>query len=111
MLFAFLLLPPLLAAALATVVRPFRPVVAGIGAGLSLVSLGAAGVLWRRVLESGAVSLGCGDVLRADALSTVLALCVSFVAALTAWLGPGLSTDLTSDPRARRRFQIFSNLF
>ena len=111
MLFAVLLVPPLAAAVLAAVVRPFRPGVGGIGAALSLLPLAGTIGLWPRVLEAGAVTLGRGEVLRVDALSLVLALCVSFVAALAAWLGPGLSADEAYPAETRRRFQIFSNLF
>ena len=52
---------------------------------------------------------GWQDLLRADALSALLAACVSVVTVLAAWLGPGLERD--DEPRRARRFQIFVNLF
>ena len=54
---------------------------------------------------------GPGELLRIDALSALLALCVAVVAALAALLGPGLAGDEPYDARQTRRFQIFSNLF
>src|SRR5262249_8583292 len=56
------------------------------------------------------VSLG-GGFLQADALSTLLALCVSSIAALAAWLGPGLWGREDLHERQVRRFVLFSNLF
>ena len=108
--FAFLLAPPLLAALLAAVVTPYRRVVGWANGLLSLVSLGAALWLWRELLAGRVATAGPGEFLRADALSTLLALCVSVVGALAAWLGPGLSDDGYAGPQARR-FGIFGNLF
>ena len=54
---------------------------------------------------------GPGEILRVDALSALLALCVTFVAALAAWLGPGLGADEGLDGARVRRFRIFANLF
>jgi hydrogenase-4 component F len=103
---AILLGAPLLAAALAGVPR-----VAGrIAALLSLAPVAAALVLWRAVIDGAPVSLG-GGFLRADALSTVLALCVSSVAALAAWLGPGCWGSEDLHEQQVRRFLLFSNLF
>lgn len=107
--FGFLLAPPLLAALLALVTVPFRRAVGWVNASLSLVSLGAAVALGHQVLADGAVVAGWQDVLRADALSALLAACVSVVTVLAAWLGPGL--DRSDEPRRARRFQIFANLF
>ena len=107
--FGFLLGPPLLAALLALVTVPFRQTVGWVNAALSLVSLGAAVALGHQVLADGAVVAGWQDVLRADALSALLAACVSVVTVLAAWLGPGL--DRSDEPRRARRFQIFANLF
>jgi hydrogenase-4 component F len=107
--FGLLLGPPLLAALLALVAGPFRRAVGCASAGLSLVSLGAALALGRQVLAEGAVVAGWQDVLRADALSALLAVCVSVVTALAVWLGPGL--ERADEPRRTRRYQIFVNLF
>jgi hydrogenase-4 component F len=109
--FAMLLGPPLLAAVLAAVVRPYRRFV-GWGNGLlSLVSLGAAIGLWGRILAGEVATSGPGEFLRADALSTLLALCVSVVGALAAGLGPGMGEDDGYDPAEAGRFRIFGNLF
>lgn len=110
--FALLLGPPLLAALLATVVRPYRRIVGGVNALLSLASLGAALALWGELLADRVVTSGPGEFLRADALSTLLAVCVSVVGALAAWLGPGLSRDNDNYNGVQvRRFRIFVNLF
>ena len=53
MTFSFLLLPPVLASLLAFIVRPYRPLVGWVSAGLGLVSLGAA-----LTFASQAVTLG-----------------------------------------------------
>jgi hydrogenase-4 component F len=109
--FALLLGPPLLAALLAAVVRPYRPVVGWVGAVLSLVSLGAAVVLWRGVLAGAVPTSGPHEFLRADALSTLLAFCVSVVGSLAAWLGPGMGGEHDSAGAQARRFRIFGSLF
>jgi hydrogenase-4 component F len=109
--FALLLGPPLLAALLAAVVRPYRRFVGWASALLSLLSLGAAVALWRHVLAGDVLTSGPREFLRADALSTLLALCVSVVGALAAWLGPGMGGDDGYDGAQARRFRIFGNLF
>jgi hydrogenase-4 component F len=105
----FLLGPPLLAAFLALVTVPYRRTVGWVNAGLALVSFGAAVRLGGRTVAGEVVVAGWHDVLRVDALSALLAACVSTVTALSAWLGPGL--DHGDDPRRARRFQIYANLF
>ena len=106
-----LLGPPLLGALLAAAVRPYRRFVGWTSAVLSLSSIGAAVTLWRHVLAGDVVTSGPGEFLRADALSTLLALCVSAVGALAAWLGPGLASGEDYDAAQTRRFRIFGNLF
>jgi hydrogenase-4 component F len=110
-IFAVLLAPPLVAAALAAAVRPYRPLVGWVNAVLSLFSLGAAVALWRHVLAGQPLVSGAQEFLRADALSTLLAFCVSLVGALAAWLGPGMGGDDGYDGAEARRFRIFANLF
>jgi hydrogenase-4 component F len=110
MSFALLLVPSLLSALLALVVRPYRAAVGWANAALSLVAVAGAITLWVRVLRGEVPVAGADDLLRADALSTLLALCVSGVAALAAWLGPGLGDDGWGGRQARR-FRIFANLF
>jgi hydrogenase-4 component F len=109
--FVVLLGPPFVAAVLAMVVRPYRRAVGWANALLSLASLGAAVGLWSRILAGEAPTSGPGEFLRADALSTLLALCVSLVGALAAWLGPGIGDDGGYDAAQCRRFRIFANLF
>jgi hydrogenase-4 component F len=107
--FGFLLGPPLLAALLALVTVPYRRAVGWANAALSLVSFGAAVALGSRVVADKVVVAGWQDILRADALSALLAACVSLVTVLAVWLGPGLGRG--DEPRRARRFQIFVNLF
>src|SRR5512144_1640959 len=106
-----LLGPPFLGALLAAAVRPYRRFVGWTNALLSLSSIGAAVALWRHVLAGDVLTSGPGEFLRADALSTLLALCVSMVGALAAWLGPGLGKGEGYDAAQTRRFRIFGNLF
>ncbi len=105
-----LLGPPLLGALLAVAVRPYRRFVGWTNAVLSLSSMGAAVTLWRHVLAGDVLTSGPGEFLRADALSTLLALCVSLVGALAAWLGPGMGADDGYDAAQARRFRIFGSL-
>lgn len=127
MTFLLLLLPPVLAALVAFIIRPYRVWVGWINALLGLVSLGAAlsfasqaaalglpaageiqnAPTWGVVIDS----LGLVDVLRADSLSALLMVCVAGVNAITLLLGPGLvrRDPYTSDQL--RRYQIFFNLF
>jgi hydrogenase-4 component F len=109
-IFALLLGPPLLSSLLAAAVRPYRRAVGWGNAVLSLASLGAALALWRHVLSGDVATAGPQEFLRADALSTLLAVCVSLVGGLAAWLGPGMGHD-GYDPAESRRFRIFANLF
>src|SRR6266496_3301603 len=106
-----LLGPPLFGALLAVAVKPYRRFVGWANALLSLLSLGAAVGLWRHLLAGEVLTSGPGEFLRADALSTLLALCVSVVGALAAWLGPGMGGDEDYDGAQARRFRIFGNLF
>ncbi len=110
-LFAVLLGPSLLSASLALAARPYRVWVGAVNAALSLGAIAAALGLAGRVLDGQVPTWGPGELLRADALSALLALCIAFVAALAAWLGPGLGRDESYDPAQVRRFRIFINLF
>jgi hydrogenase-4 component F len=100
---------PLLAVALAAARVPVR--LAGrLAALLSLVSLGAALVAWRAVTY-GEVPTALDGLLRADALSTVLALVVATISALAAWLGPGVGEARQFSTAQVRQYVLFSNLF
>src|SRR5712691_6962547 len=105
-----LLGPPLLGALLAVAVKPYRRFVGWANALLSLLSLWAAVALWRHILAGVVLTAGPQEFLRADALLTLLAFCVSVVGALAAWLGPGMSGDDGYDDAEARRFRIFANL-
>ena len=127
MTFLFLLLPPVLAALLAIIVRPYRTYIGWINAGLSLISLGAAvnfvilavasGMPIAGTLQNAPTwgvridSLGLVEILRADSLSALMMLCVSAVGAITLFLSPGLWQEDHYTPMQLRRFQIFINLF
>ncbi len=109
--FLALLVPPVASALAAVVIRPFRRGVAWFAAVVSLVSVAAALVLCARVLERDSAVLGVQQV-RIDALSALLALCVAFVSALAAWLGPGLRADGDGyDAAQLRRFTMFTGAF
>jgi hydrogenase-4 component F len=110
-LYMALLGPSLVSALLALLTRPYRAWVGAANAALSMGSLAAALGLARRVLEGHTPTWGPDDLLRVDALSALLAVCVAFVTALAAWLGPGLVRDDAYDAVQARRFRIFINLF
>jgi hydrogenase-4 component F len=126
MLFFLLIFPPLLAALLAAVVRPYRAAVGWAGAWLSLISLGAALTFAARAgqgqVTTGGLTLGglnMVDILRADSLSALLMVCVAGVAALALFLSPGLGRqvknphwgELAYRPNQLRRYHLFTNLF
>jgi hydrogenase-4 component F len=106
-----LLAPPLVAAIVAALMRPYRAWVGAAGALLSLLSLAAALRLAMRVLGGATPAWGPSEMMRVDALSALLALCVAFVGALAAGLGPGLGRDEHYGPGQARRFRIFSSVF
>ncbi|HEY2986726.1 MAG TPA: proton-conducting transporter membrane subunit [Candidatus Binatia bacterium] len=111
MIFILLLCPPILAAAIAALARPYRFWVGWLTAALSFAPLGAALWLCARVLDGEVSTLGPGEFLRADGLSALVAVCVGFVAALAAWLGPGLTVTDGYAAAERRSYRVFSNLF
>ena len=102
---------PLAAALAAALVRPYHRGVGAAGALLSTLSLFAALRLTGQVLAGAAPTWGPSDMMRVDALSALLAVCVAFVAALASWLGPGLGRDEHYTSAQARRFRIFSGLF
>jgi len=111
MIFAVLLLPPLLAAALAALVKPYRLVVGWGTALLALAPLAGGVALCARILNGEVLTWGSGEFLRADGLSALLVLCIAFVAALAAWLGPGLTAADAYSAGERRGYRVYSNLF
>jgi hydrogenase-4 component F len=108
--FAVLLVPPFLSALLALGARPYRPAVGRAIRWLFLLPLAGGVVLWGQVLH-GSRPTALGDLLRADALSALLVLCVGLVGALAAWLGPDRGEDDGYDLGQTRRFWIFQSLF
>lgn len=107
----FLFVPLALAAILTIVVRPYRVVVGWIGVAAAAVSFVASVWLWLRI-ASGAPPAGLPtDVLQVDALSAVLAACVTFVSLISSALGPGLLPTQEMDARKVRRFRIYLNAF
>ena len=116
MIFLFLLIPPLLAALLAGLVRPYRVWVGWLNALLALIPLGAALSFVSVNLAGGPAPVyGPNELLRADSLSALLMVCISAVAALALFLGPNLGGAPHSfhayDAGQLRRYQVFINLF
>ena len=119
MTFFLLLLPPLLAALLAAVVRPYRPWVGWVNACLSLLPLAAALIFAGQAVAGQATPtwsaalgpLALTDVLAVDSLAALVGVCVAGVAALALWLGPGAGGAATYDDAQLRRYQVFVNLF
>ncbi len=126
MIFLLIVFPPLLAALLASLVRPYRAFVGWIGAWLSLISLGAAFVFVTQVINGQVPTWGLKlewlnlvDVLRADSLSALMMMCVTTVASLALFLSPGLGRpvqnphwgELAYGPVQLRRYHVFINLF
>jgi hydrogenase-4 component F len=100
---------PLLAALLTVTVVPYRRAVGWINGALALVPVLVSMALATRVAAGHVVVAGWQELFRIDGLSALLTACVSVVAALAVWLGPG--REASEDPRRARRFQIFVNLF
>ena len=112
MTFVLLLLPSLLGALIAILVRPFRAWVGWFNAFVSLVGFGAA-----LSFAGGAVSgiaapvFGPSEFLRADGLSALLMVLVTAVSTLTLFLSPGLGRQTRYEGTQVQRYHIFINLF
>lgn len=119
MIFFLLILPPLLAALLAWLVRPYRSWVGWVNAGLSTLSLAAAFTLAGQAMYAEEAPtwgfafgiLNLEEVLRVDSLAALILICVAFVATLTLFLSPGLGGNKRFNAAHLRRYQIFVNLF
>ena len=112
MKFLLLLLPSLISALVAYVVRPYRVMVGWLNALLSLLSLGAALVFAGQAARGAeAPVFGPGELLRADGLSALLMVCVTAAATLTLFLSPGVGTETDYTQAQLRRYQLFINLF
>ena len=104
-----LVLPPVFAACVAIIVRPYQRLVGEVSVGCALLSFAASVFLTVTVVTGGGPVGPVVDIWRVDALSALLALCIAFVALLASALGPGLRGDDRDDPAATRRFRIFMN--
>jgi hydrogenase-4 component F len=112
MTFLLLLLPSLLGALIAILVRPFRAWVGWLNAIVSLVAFGAALSFASGAMKGvGAPIFGPGDFLRADALSALLMVLVGSVSTLTLFLSPGLGRQTRYEAPQLQRYHIFINLF
>lgn len=112
MKFLLLLIPSVLAALVAILVRPFRAWVGWLNAFVSLVSFGAALSFASDAIRGIAAPIfGPGEFLRADGLSALLMVLVTAVSTLTLFLSPGLGRQTRYDEPQLRRYHIFINLF
>lgn len=112
MSFVLLLIPSLLGALFAILMRPFRAWVGWLNAIISLVAFGAAlSFAGRAISGIGAPVFGPGEFLRADGLSALLMVLVTAVSTLTLFLSPGLGRQTRYDPSQLRRYHVFINLF
>jgi hydrogenase-4 component F len=109
--FLSLFLPPLLAALAALVLPPRGRAARTLWSVLGIVPLLAALRLAALVLGGWTPTWGPTTLFRVDALSALLAVCVAFVAALAALLGPGLAGREHYSPEQVRRFRVFAPLF
>lgn len=112
MRFLLLLLPSLVGALLAILVRPFRAWVGWLNAFVSFVALGAA-LSFASLAITGVAApvFGPGEFLRADGLSALLMVLVTAVSTLALFLSPGLGRQTRYDPSQLLRYHIFINLF
>jgi hydrogenase-4 component F len=112
MIFLLLLLPSLLSAFFAILVRPFRSWVGWSNAFVSFVAFAAALRFAGRAVTGAEASIaGPGEFLRADGLSALITVLVTGVATLTLFFSPGLGRETRYDESQLRRYHIFINLF
>src|SRR5712691_11851197 len=108
-----LLTPPLLASCLAILVRPYRRFVGWVSVGCALVSFAASVWLCATMVttwpaqEPGSMS----GLWHVDALSALLALCITFVALLASVLGQHVGRPDREELSRTRYFRIFTNAF
>ena len=110
LVFALLWTPPLAAAVLAILVKPYQPFVARASIALGAVSCGASVWLCADVLAGRIAPAAASDLWHVDALSALLAACIALVSLLASALGPGMDAA-DGDPSSSRRFRIFQNTF
>jgi hydrogenase-4 component F len=107
---AAVLLPPLLASCMATLVRPYRRMVGWIGLLCAGVSFAAAGALCAQVVSGKLAGDGNG-IWRVDALSALLALCIAFVSLLASALAPGMQRLDSDEASQARRLRVYLGVF
>jgi hydrogenase-4 component F len=111
MKFLLLLLPSLVSALIAYVIRPYRATVGWLNALLSLLSLGAALAFAGHAARGAEAVFGPGELLRADGLSALLVVCVTAASTLALYLSPGVGTEADYTQAQLRRYQLLINLF
>lgn len=112
MTFLLLLVPSLLGALFAILVRPYRSMIGWSNAFASILAFGAALSFAGRVMTGAeAIAYGPGEFLRVDALSALLLVLVTSVATLTLFFSPGLGRETRYNESQLRRYHIFINLF
>ena len=109
MLFALLLLPPFIVSVLSAVVRRPGRALGWVNVAGAALSLAASVVLAANAVTGGPAPDVAGVFLAADALSALLAVCITLVTLLAVALGPGLAPDDPHDAAAIRRYRIFLN--
>jgi hydrogenase-4 component F len=109
---AALLAPPLVASAVAALVRPYHRAVGWIGAAGAAASLAGALALCARALSGPEAAVVAVPFGRIDALSALLALCISFVTLLASVSAAGLPGGTGPAEAARlRRLHIYVHAF
>jgi hydrogenase-4 component F len=108
-----LLTPPLLASCLAVLVRPYKRFVGWVSIGCASLSFAASIWLCAAILKAGPVqeAASTAGLWRVDALSALLALCITFVALLASILGRRVGRPDHEELSRTRHFRIFSNAF
>ena len=108
---SLVLAPPLAASLLAIVARRQIRFVGWTSVVLNAVSLAASGWMCADVLWRDATITAANGFWRVDALSALLALCVSAVTLLASAFGPGLGEADEFEVAQARRFRVFVNAF
>ena len=110
---ALVLVPPLVASCLAMLVRPYRKFVGWISVIGAALSFAASIGLCAAVLGAGPrqEAVSATGLWRVDALSGLLALCISFVALVASVLGQHVGRPDREELARTRLFWIFTNAF
>lgn len=115
MLLIILLILPLLAALIASLSSRYRPAVAWTSVSIAALEFGICLELARVCLRDKAVTFGPGAFLRADALSSIVAIVVTGVALISLWFGIGYMRHALQeghiDDAAMRRYYTLTHLF